>query len=187
MQTNLTQTTTYPPILYADTAIGNDTVFYPQAHRDTDAPDCGYHYFPLDYLFGGCDAYANLTFAPGTSVGWFRTSEGYYHSGHGIHIGDGYTLTFNGTQELPDYWVRRNTVQEGVTGVSEGHSGTGGITSWTWPDFSQAGRLRASSHASPAWPTTPCTSAMTGVTSTPPLTIANSPRVASAAMRRASV
>jgi hypothetical protein len=43
----------------------------PQAPRDTDTPDLGYHYYPLDYLmyaFGVTNAV--LTITNGTAIGY---------------------------------------------------------------------------------------------------------------------
>jgi hypothetical protein len=119
--------TTYPPISYTNVTFTTPQTFSPQAQRDTDVPDKGYHYDPLDYLFGGCHANSNLTFTAGTAVGWFRTTSGWYHAGHGIHLGDYQTASFNGTVTAPTSWVRCNTVQEqdGTAGY-----GPGGISGW---------------------------------------------------------
>ena len=57
----LKQRTTYPPILLAS-SIESDLTLSPQAQRDTDLPDIGYHYDPLDYLVSG------VTIAPGVTV-----------------------------------------------------------------------------------------------------------------------
>ena len=121
--------TTHGPTVYSNQTITVATVLGP-GPRDTGAPALGYHYDPLDYAFGGVTANAVLTFEPGTAVGWFRTSSGWNHAGHGIHIGDQKILTFNGTVEAPDCWVRCNTVQEGGTGLWDGGYGPGGITGW---------------------------------------------------------
>jgi hypothetical protein len=132
----LRKTTTAPPLIYSNTAIMAQTTFAPQAQRDTGAlPSLGWHYDPLDYLFGGVEGSNNLTFAAGAACGWFRTTEGWFHAGHGIHAADYTTVTFSGTAEAPCYWVRRNTVQEGIPGQWEGHYGPGGISGWTWSDF----------------------------------------------------
>ena len=130
MLARLTQTTTYPPLVYSNAAISTDLTLGPQALRNTGIPDLGYHYDPLDYAFGGVDSYANLTFTPGTAVGWFRTTSGYYHAGQGIHLDDSKQANFNGTAEAQCYWARCSTVQEGCNGLWEGGYGTGGITSW---------------------------------------------------------
>src|SRR5689334_7755779 len=45
--------TTYPPIVYSNATITLPTTFSPQAQRDTDVPDIGYEYEPIDYAFGG--------------------------------------------------------------------------------------------------------------------------------------
>jgi hypothetical protein len=131
----LKRTTTYPPIVYSNATISVPTTLGPQAQRDTDLPDLGYHYDPLDYAFGGCDANTNLTFSAGTAVGWFRTTSGWYHAGHGIHIADRQLLQFQGRAESPCYWVRANMVQEQSSGAPwQGGYGPGGITSWANQD-----------------------------------------------------
>jgi alpha-L-rhamnosidase len=136
--------TVVAPVVYSNVAISNTITLGPQAQRDVGPPiSPGYHYFPLDYLFGGVDANANVTFSPGTVAGWFRTSQGWYHAGHGIHIADGKVVTFDGIAERPCYWVRRAVVQEGNATLWEGGYGPGGITGWTWPDFSQAPQVNA--------------------------------------------
>jgi hypothetical protein len=132
--------TTYPPLAYTNTTFSTATTFSPQAQRDTDDLDRGYHYTPLDHLFGGVDANANLTFTPGTAVGWFRTTEGWEHAGHGIHAADNTTITFNGILNQPDYWVRCNTVQEQP--VYAGY-GPGGISGWTYPSVTDAPKVFA--------------------------------------------
>ncbi len=140
---DLQRKTTYPPIVYSNATIAAPTTFGPQAQRDTDAPDLGYHYDPLDYAFGGTTGSANLTFTPGTAVGWFRTSSGWYHAGHGIHIADTMTVTFNGTVTAPDYWVRCSVVQEGCNGLWQGGYGPGGLTGWAWPYITNSPQIFA--------------------------------------------
>lgn len=127
---DLSNKTTYPPIVYSNATIAVDTTFSPQAQRDTDAPDLGVHYDPLDYAFGGCTANGNLTFAGGTASAWFRTTAGWNHAGQGIHIADTKIASFNGTATAPDWWVRYNTVQEQATTNWSGFYGPGGITGW---------------------------------------------------------
>src|SRR5690606_4684058 len=83
LRLELAKLTTYPPISYTNVTFSQNTTFGPQAQRDVDIPDCGYHYTPLDYLFGGCYADADLTASAGMSLGWFRTGSGWYHAGHG--------------------------------------------------------------------------------------------------------
>jgi hypothetical protein len=147
--TNLTATlladirtkTTYPPIVYSNATIAVATTFIPQAQRDTDVPDLGYEYEPIDYAFGGSTANANLTFTAGTVGGWFRTASGWNHTGQGIHLADLTTTTFNGLAEAPAYWVRCCASQEGVNGLWQGGYGPGGITGWTNPNFNQTPTL----------------------------------------------
>ena len=112
--------TIWPPILYSNVTFTSNVMLSPQAARDTSvAPSLGYHYDPLDYVFGGCTADTNITFTSGTAVGWFRTTSG-YSSYHGPHIGQGIFLqnlaiaSFQGTEEAPDYWVRLDTVRRTI-------------------------------------------------------------------------
>lgn len=127
----LRRTTTYPPLVYSNATVSIQTTFTPQAQRDTDNPDLGYHYPPLDHVFGGSHANTNIIFTAGTAVGWFRTTSGWYHAGHGVRIADRQTVTFDGTAESPCYWVRTHTVQEeGGTNIWQGGYGPGGMTSW---------------------------------------------------------
>jgi hypothetical protein len=108
--------TTYPPIVYSNTTISIATAFSPQAQRDIDAPDLGYHYDPIDYFFGGVTANSNVTFTTGTAVGWFELP-GSGGPGYGIALSDDVSATFNGTVTLPCNFVRYSMVQEGCNGL----------------------------------------------------------------------
>jgi hypothetical protein len=133
----LRNTTTYPPVVYSNATISTDTSFAPQAQRDTDTPDLGYHYDPLDYLFGNATADANLSFAPGTAAGWFRT----VYNTVGIQLNDRKTVTFNGTEETPCAWVRYNTVQDAAT--DSYLWGPGGVCGSAWPYITNSPELVA--------------------------------------------
>lgn len=115
---DLRQKTTYPPVVYPNTAV--PLLLSPQATRDPalTAVDLGFHYCALDYIFGGCVANANVTLTAGTAAGWFRSS------GYGISLANGILMNFNGTEAAPNYWVRLNNVQEQDY---SGGSGPGGI------------------------------------------------------------
>ena len=114
--------TTYPPILYSGTTFSADTSFNPQAQRDTDAPDLGYHYDPIDYFFGGVTASGNLSFTAGTAVGWYESDGGY-----SIAIGDDLAIAFYGTATSPCTFARYETVQEGGNGNWTAKGVLGGI------------------------------------------------------------
>lgn len=109
---DLAKKTTYPPTVYQDTSINAVTTFNPTAWRDTNAPDLGYHYDPLDYAFSGVMVNTNITFAAGTAVGWYNASG----DSSALHLADKQIATFTGTFENPDYFVRASTVQEGGNG-----------------------------------------------------------------------
>src|SRR6185295_11621051 len=48
----LKRLTTFPPVVCSNLTYSQATNFGPQAARDIDVPDLGYHYRPLDYAFG---------------------------------------------------------------------------------------------------------------------------------------
>jgi len=73
---SLQKKTTYPPIVYSNITISVNTSLSPQVQRDTDTPDLGYHYDPLDYLITGTPttglnigAGVTLTLTNGVAVG----------------------------------------------------------------------------------------------------------------------
>jgi hypothetical protein len=98
--------TTYPPVVYANTNFTSDTTLSPQAGRDTDAPDLGYHYDPLDYVVSGVGVSANLTLTNGVALGIYGSSASY---GLGLNSG---SLVSEGTPIQLNWIVRYNTVQE---------------------------------------------------------------------------
>src|SRR5207237_6973035 len=65
--TDLKTRTTYPPIVISST-ITNDTTLNPQAGRDIDTPDQGWHYDPLDWVLSGGVAITNATLTLANSV-----------------------------------------------------------------------------------------------------------------------
>ena len=58
--------TTYPPVVVPAGWFTNDYTFIPQAQLDTDTPDLGYHYFPIDYAVNMAVSNATVTVLPGT-------------------------------------------------------------------------------------------------------------------------
>jgi len=109
--TALRQKTTYPPIVYSNVTFSAVSNFGPYVLRDTNTfLALGYHYYPLDYCFGGVTANANLNFSAGTAIGYFETVSG---NGYGIALGNHVTNTFNGTVTSPCVFARYSSVQEG--------------------------------------------------------------------------
>ena len=109
--------TTHPPLVYSNLTLSGATTFSPQALRDTSgSPDLGYHYDSLDYVFGGINAYSNVTFTAGTALGYFELP-GSGGAGYGLSIYDHVVVALNGTESQPCTVVRYSTVQEGGTGL----------------------------------------------------------------------
>ena len=65
---DLKRLTTYPPLIYSNVFIAANTTLNPQAQRDTDLPDIGYHYDPLDYVVTVTVTNGVLTLANGVCV-----------------------------------------------------------------------------------------------------------------------
>jgi len=113
----LANRTTHPPVVYSNLSFSISTNFCLQAQRDnSSSPDLGFHYFPLDYAFGGVNAKSNLTFAAGTAVAWFELP-GSGGPGYGIALNNDVTATFTGTATQPCVFTRYSSVQEGGNGL----------------------------------------------------------------------
>lgn len=116
---DLAQATTYPPVVFDQDSLTNALDLSPQAQRDTGIPDLGWHADALDYAFGGCDLYTNLTLEPGTAVGWFEDwgqgSSGIWEP-YSLSLNDGSVLVSKGTALQSVWYPRTMTVQEGVNG-----------------------------------------------------------------------
>jgi hypothetical protein len=105
---DLAKLTTYPPVELTG-GFTTDTVLAPQAQRDTDTPDLGYHFAPLDYLWGNLAVSSGktLTLTNGVAVGLYGTAG----------------ITVNGSvvsQGLPNALNRLtllSTVQENLSGI----------------------------------------------------------------------
>lgn len=98
-----TLTTEAPVIVGAD--FTNGTVLGPVVARDTDTPDRGYHYLPLDYVVSGRSlANGSLDLTNGVVLGVYGNS--------GVRMGQGAKLRSNGTPLNPNRLVSYATVQE---------------------------------------------------------------------------
>lgn len=131
--------TTYPPMLYSNVTFVTNLSLTQQAVRDAGPNlDLGYHYDPLDYVFGGCTALSNVTFSTGTAVGWFELP---YNggAGYGLSLASNMVCHFNGSPTNPCIDVRYDVVQEGGDGLWTDHGWLGGIIGgsgysiWTVP------------------------------------------------------
>jgi hypothetical protein len=119
---DLAQKTTWPPLLYSNETFLTNLTFMPQAPRDTNAlVDLGYHYDPLDYLFGGvCVSNANVMINPGTVIGCFGLdtfNEGFPYS---LDAEGGGIFNCQGWANEPNRFTEYSTVQEGPSGTNWG-------------------------------------------------------------------
>jgi hypothetical protein len=103
---SIRQKTTYPPIVYSNVTIAADTVFFPQAQRDTDqAPSLGFHYDPLDWAFTGVQVTnCNVQILPGTAIGTYGS--------YGLALYSGANLVGTGSPTALNRMARYNMVQE---------------------------------------------------------------------------
>ena len=103
---SLKQCTTYPPIVLTNN-FTVDTTLSPQAQRDTDIPDLGYHYDPLDYVVSGRTLTNIVTLTNGVAIGTYGSS-----SVAGITISTAGNVVSEGAPGMLNQIVRYNTVQE---------------------------------------------------------------------------
>jgi hypothetical protein len=99
--------TTHPPLLWTSDFTSN-TNLSPQAVRDSNTPDRGYHYDPLDYvLTGRAVTNSTLTLTNGVAIGTYGVggSQGFYIRKNGNLVSVGLPNNLNQI-------VRYNTVQE---------------------------------------------------------------------------
>ncbi|MGC8988754.1 MAG: hypothetical protein ACP5MD_01395, partial [Verrucomicrobiia bacterium] len=105
LATELKSLTTYPPVVLTG-LLTTQTRLDPQAARDTDLPDLGYHYAPIDYAVGTLTVtnYGTLTLGPGVALASFGN--------HGLRLDNYGTLTALGSPKSPVRLFRYNVVQE---------------------------------------------------------------------------
>src|SRR5258707_882435 len=88
---------------------------FPQAQRDTDTPDIGYHYDSLDYAVSTLAlSNATINILPGTAVGIFATN---INANYGIGLFYGAQLYSEGSPTNLNRIVRFNTVQEQANSI----------------------------------------------------------------------
>ena len=97
--------TTYPPVVLAPQTLGSNFTFFPQAQRDTDTIDVGYHYDPIDFTVNLAITNATVTVLPGTVLAGYGN---YY----GIAVYTNAVFNCAGTATSPNYLTRYNNVQE---------------------------------------------------------------------------
>ena len=111
---SLKRLTTYPPIVAGHLVVLQNTnlTLSPQAGRDTDTPDLGWHASPIDYVFGGVYVTnSTITLNPGTVVGLYSpTNAG--NNYYGIALSDAAKIFSEGSATNLNRIVRYNTVQE---------------------------------------------------------------------------
>jgi hypothetical protein len=119
LASNLWLRTTYPPIVCSSVTFSVNTTFLPQAQRDTDLPDLGYHYDPIDYICSCCVSNATLTLTNGVVVAYFDNIGLWLHNGSGLLSGGSpvqrnYLVHYNLVQEQPVYLAATNSLSTAV-------------------------------------------------------------------------
>jgi len=101
----LRSTTTFPPVALTG-LVTSAARLDPQAARDTDLPDLGYHYPPIHYAVGTLTVtnYGSLTLGPGVAVATFGD--------HGLRLENYGSLGAEGMPKAPVRLFRYNVVQE---------------------------------------------------------------------------
>src|SRR6185437_350325 len=94
--------------------ISTNLTLAPQALRDSDTPDLGYHYEPIDYLVHACYiTNATLTINAGTAIASYNSTGGFV-------VEDGSAINSLGTPVSPNWFTRYSCVQEQPTAIVPG-------------------------------------------------------------------
>jgi hypothetical protein len=105
---DLKKLTTYPPVVITG-MVASDLTLLPQAQRDADVPDRGYHYPPLDYALGHAGiSNATLIATGGVALATYAPS----YAAYGIGVIGSAQLHVEGSPANLNRIVRYNTVQE---------------------------------------------------------------------------
>lgn len=143
--TALGQKTTYAPIILSNITVSVNTIISPQAQRDTDTPDLGYHYDPIDYLAFAC-AFTNnvlLTVTNGAVVAGYDTGA--------LWLQDGSSIVSIGTPQTPNWFVRYQSVQEQPVSLDGlGPSGGYPVSAYHFSNAAPNGTFRFTHFACPA-------------------------------------
>jgi hypothetical protein len=105
----LKKLTTYPPIVLTNDFTVSTTLT-PQAQRDTDIPDLGWHYFPIDYCLSGISlTNSTLTLTNGVAVAFYGTNGLTLQSGakfvsEGTALNPNRLFQYCNVQEQPIFW-----------------------------------------------------------------------------------
>ena len=110
LASDLKNKTTYPPLVLTNDFTANTTLS-PQAGRDTDTPDIGFHYDPLDYCWSGLNLTnsATLTLTNGVAIGCYGI-KGTIMRNSGKFVSEGTPVNLNRlvryqmVQEQPVLW-----------------------------------------------------------------------------------
>lgn len=112
---DLKKLTTYPPLIYSKTVISANTTLNPQAQRDTDLPDIGFHYDPMDYVVTVTVTNGVLTLANGVCVTPNGRTTGIWVKYPGSLVSSGSPIALN--------WVAfANTFQEQLNSRWDGNA-----------------------------------------------------------------
>lgn len=130
----LRKTTTYPPSeIAAD--FTTDTTLSPIAQRDTDRPDLGYHYYPLDYLLGDrAVTNATLVLTNGVALGLYGTN--------GLILRNSSKFYSQGRPTALNTIVRYQSVQEDSTSMLSTNFTAMGVLQVTAPSTDPDLQLR---------------------------------------------
>ena len=101
---DLKKRTTYPPVILTN-KVTSDTTLSMEVQRDTDTPDLGYHYAPIDFAFDTLTVTnATLTVQQGTALAMYGTT--------GIWLQDNSQLIAEGSPTNRVHFLRYVNVQE---------------------------------------------------------------------------
>ena len=133
---DLQRKTTCSPNLLAG-PITNATVLSAVIQRDTDTPDLGYHYAPIDYLVSNVNVSATLTLTNGVALGLMGSSGSLTLQNYGSLVSQGTALALNYLAHYAN--VQEQPVNPGSGVVGQSGNSTNMNVALRYTDISMPG------------------------------------------------
>jgi len=144
---DLKKKTTYPPIVIPQGNFTNSVVLHPQAQRDTDTLDLGYHYEPLDFALGSVHlTNATMEVKAGTVLATFVPGAGE----RGLALMRAAKFFCDGSPTNLIRIVRYNTVQEQANTNWSAYRGPSVLSEWYSDSPGPEARFRFTQWSTPA-------------------------------------
>ncbi len=141
---DLKKRTTYSPVRLTNQTIFVNETLVPQVQRDTDVPDLGYHYAPIDFIVWNLTVDNNVTLILTNGVAMACYND------VGINLSSGSAIVSSGTALAPNWFMRYSSVQEAPVSLGLGGPSSAIIVLPGFPGIGTRGSFQFSDFACPA-------------------------------------